>query len=423
MFELFGIFLAVFIPLLLSCLLSAAETAITAVSTAKIHKLKKDGSKQAALISELKEDKEGLISTILFINNLCNILSSTMATAFLIKVFGNEGVIYATCIMTILIIVFAEILPKTYSIDNPERVALALAKLLKMAVIFFRPIIRLINKVVEFIINIFKLKDSMHSHFVSPTEEIKGTIDLHHKQGAVDQHDKYMLDGVFYLGETYVSKVMTHRKNMLSIDLNQNIKEILTQVKNIGHTRIPVWKDNPDNIIGILNTKELLNVLLTEQNPDKINIQFLISDPLFIHENTALDEQLVEFKNKKNRLAIVIDEYGDIQGMITLSDILEEVVGEIHDKNDKKENNIILHEKNCIAKGDVTIRDINRMLNWNIPDDGEASTIAGFIIHEAERIPEIGEILFFSGFEFTILAKKSNQLTSIKVKKLEETNE
>jgi len=416
MLELFFTCLAVFVPLIFSCLLSAAETAITAVSTAKLHKLKKDGSKQAIVITELKEDKEGLISTILFANNLCNIISSTMATAFLIGMFGDEGVIYATFIMTILIIIFAEILPKTYAIASPEKVALKFSNFLRITVLICRPIVRLINTIIAYINKLFKLNEHSQQHLVSPTDEIKGAIDLHHKQGSVDQHDKYMLDGVFYLSETDVNKVMTHRKNMHSIDLNLSLKEILNQVKEIGHARIPVWKENPDNIIGILNTRELLNKNINNNSIKTININEAISEPMFVHENTALDEQLVEFKARKSRFAIVIDEYGDIQGIITLSDILEEVIGHIQDENDKESEEIILNGNTCLVKGEMPIRDINRMLSWHLPEE-EASTIAGLIIHEAEKIPEIDEVFNFYGFEFTILARKNNQLTNIKIKK------
>lgn len=414
MLETFLIIIAIIVPLIFSCLLSATETAITAMSTAKIHKLKKDGSARAAIISKLKEDKEGLISTILLANNSCNILASTMATAFLIKAFGDEGVIYATIIMTILIIVFAEVMPKTFAISNPERVALAFAHFLRITVLICKPITKLINKIVT----LFNMDNNPDNNLVSPTEEIKGTIDLHHKQGAVDQDDKYMLDGVFYLGETCISKVITHRRNMQSINIDLSIKDILSQVKNIGHAKIPMWKDNVDNIVGILNTRELLNVLLTEQDISKINIQNVISAPVFVHENTTLDEQLADFKARKNRFAIVIDEYGDIQGVISLSDILEEIVGHIQDEGDAEKNDIVLKDDACIVKGEVTIRDLNRALDWYLPDE-EASTIAGLLIHDAERIPEIGEILTFHGFTFSILEKDGNQLTSIKIQKSE----
>lgn len=415
MFELF-IILLVFFSLFLSGLLSTTETAITAMSIAKIHKLKTDGNKQAVIISKLREDKESLISTILLANNACNILASTLATALLIEMFGSEGVIYATIIMTVLIIIFAEILPKTYAIANPEKAALSFASFLQITVNICRPITKMINIIVDFMLKIFKMEDAS-GHLVSPTEEIKGTIELHHQEGSVDQSDKYMLDGVFYLGETHVSEVMTHRKNMHAINIDQDIKEIATQIREIGHTRIPVWRDKPDNIIGILNTRDLLFALLDKQNIDKVNISELITGPMFIHENTALDEQLAEFKSRKTHIAIVIDEYGDIQGIITLSDILEEVVGTIKDEHDEKEEEVVLQDNFCIVKGDVTIRDLNRRLNWSLPDE-EASTIAGLLIHEAEKIPEANENFLFYGFNFTIIEKKLNQLTRIKIEKV-----
>lgn len=414
MIELFFITIAIIIPLIFSCLLSAAETAVTASSMAKIHKLKKDGNIRATVISKLKEDKEGLISTILLANNSCNIIASTMATAFLIKMFGDEGVIYATIIMTLMIIVFAEVIPKTYAIAHPEKVALSFAYFLKITVALCKPITCLINRLVE----IINIKNSEGGHLVSPAEEIKGAIDLHHKQGAMDQDDKYMLDGVFYLSETKVSAVMTHRKNIHSINIDLSIKEILAQVKTIGHAKIPMWKDKPDNIVGVLNTKELLNVLLAQVDIDKIDISKLVTEAIFVHENTTLDEQLSEFKARKNRFALVIDEYGDIQGIITLSDILEEVVGRVQDENDNEKEDILAQGDNeCIVKGEVTIRDLNRKFNWHLPDE-QASTVAGLLIHEAERIPDEGEKLSYHGHAFAILTKDGNQLTSIKVTKI-----
>lgn len=414
MLELFIIIITIFIPLTLACLLSATETAITAMSLAKIHKLKKDGCDRAATIIKLKEDKEGLISTILLANNSFNILASSVATAFLIKIFGDEGVIYATIMMTILIIVFAEVLPKTYAISNPEKVAISFAQFLKITVLICRPFTKLINK----IISLFNFSGHPSLSLVSPTEEIKGTIELHHNQGAVDKEDKYMLDGVFYLGETTLDKVITHRKNMQSINIDQDIKQILKQLSNIKHARIPIWKENTENIIGILNTRELLNMLLIDQDLTKLDINKAITKPVFVHENTTLDEQLADFKAKKNRFAVVIDEYGAIQGVVTLSDILKVLVGDIQDENDKKEEIVLQNDGSCKVKGDLPVRDLNRIMNWNLPVE-EASTVAGLLILEAERIPEIGENLEFYQFNFTVLSKEANQITGIKIKKLE----
>lgn len=416
MSEIF-IIISVFGSLVLSGLFSATETAITAISIAKIHKLKSDGNKKAAIISKLRENKEKLISTILLANNGCNILSSTLATALLIDIFGNEGVIYATLIMTILIIIFAEIIPKTYALANPERVALAFAKFLEVTVKICNPITRTISFTVEFIMKFLKIENAIN--LVSPTEEIKGAIDLHHSEGSVDQSDKFMLDGVFYLGETRVSEVMTHRRNMITLNIEQDVKSLRVELKKIGHTRIPVWQDSPDNIIGILHTRDLLNSLLDNDDLSLDEVKKLLTEPLFIHESTSLDEQLAEFKEKKARFALVIDEYGDILGMITIYDILEEVVGRIQDERDPVKEDLVVDGENYIVKGELTIRDLNRKLNWQLPDE-EATTIAGLLIHEAERVPEVGENLYFYGFNFTILAKNLNQITSVRIVKNEE---
>jgi Mg2+/Co2+ transporter CorB len=417
MLELVILTSIIIVPIVLAGLLSASETAITAISLAKIHKLKTNGNKRAQVISDLREDKESLISTILLANSTFNIIASTVATAVLIRYFGEGGVIYATVLMTILIIVFAEILPKTYAIAYPEQVALSFAYFLKIAVAICSPITRTINVIVVFILKLFKMHDASNGSIVSPTEEIRGTIEMHHKQGSVDHGDKYMFDGIFYLSETNVGKVMTHRKNMRSINIDLDIENIIAQIKDIGHTRIPVWQNNSDNIIGILNTRDLLYNILEKQNFNEINIKDLIAEPIFIHENTALDIQLAEFKEQKARFAIVIDEYGDIQGLITLSDILEEVVGCIHDERDKAQEEIICLNGACTVKGDLAVRDLNRMLHWNLPED--EATIAGLLIHELEQIPEVGENFAFNGFNFVVLAKEGNQLTNIRIEKMQ----
>jgi Mg2+/Co2+ transporter CorB len=417
MLELVILTSIIIVPIVLAGLLSASETAITAISLAKIHKLKTNGNKRAQVISDLREDKESLISTILLANSTFNIIASTVATAVLIRYFGEGGVIYATVLMTILIIVFAEILPKTYAIAYPEQVALSFAYFLKIAVAICSPITRTINVIVVFILKLFKMHDASNGSIVSPTEEIRGTIEMHHKQGSVDHGDKYMFDGIFYLSETNVGKVMTHRKNMRSINIDLDIENIIAQIKDIGHTRIPVWQNNSDNIIGILNTRDLLYNILEKQNFNEINIKDLIAEPIFIHENTALDIQLAEFKEQKARFAIVIDEYGDIQGLITLSDILEEVVGCIHDEHDKAQEEIICLNGACTVKGDLAVRDLNRMLHWNLPED--EATIAGLLIHELEQIPEVGENFAFNGFNFVVLAKEGNQLTNIRIEKMQ----
>jgi Mg2+/Co2+ transporter CorB len=409
----------VIIPIALAGLLSASETAMTALSLAKIHRLKTDGNKRAVIISRLREDKESLISTILIANSIFNILASTVATAALIKIFGDEGVIYATILMTVLIILFAEILPKTYAIAYPEQVALSFAYFLKVSVGICKPITKMINFVVLFIIKTFKMHKSCVEGEISPTEEIRGTIEIHHKQGYVDQGEKYMFDGIFYLSENNVGRVMTHRKNMYSINIDLDVKDLISQIQEIGYTRIPIWQDNPDNIVGVLNTKHLLNKLLIEKEIDKIKIKDLVREPVFVHENTSLGTQLSEFKRDKNRFAIVIDEYGDIQGLVTSSDILEEVVGSVvHDEHEKAKEEIVYSNGFYTVRGDLSIRDINRILHWTLPEE-EASTIAGLLIHELERIPDVGENFISNGFNFTILAKEANQLTIIRIKKLE----
>ena len=421
MIDLLIIFVVIFVPLIMGGLLSAAETSITALSLAKLHKLKSEGNKRANIIFNLREDKETLISTILLANNVFNILASSLTTAIFINIFGADGVIYATVLMTVLIIIFAEIFPKTYAIAYPESVALSLAHFLKIAVAIFKPITKAINALVDNSMKYLARRRKEKIHF-SSKEEIKGTIELHHKQGLVDNHDKYMFDGIFFLREANVGRVMTHRKNVKSINIEQSNAQILKMIKEIGHTRIPFWIDNPENIIGILNTKQLLFQLTNDNEIEKINFKTLLSKPVFVHENTTLDKQLSEFKNHKNKISIVVDEYGDIKGIITLADILEEVVGQVDDEYSSLEEKVKLLDDYYLVQGEVNVRDLNRLNQWELPYN-EASTIAGLVIHHLEKIPEVGENFYVDNYKFEVVGLNNNRITSVKIKRIPDEEE
>lgn len=412
--------LFVFILLAISALFSGSETALTAASKARIHALSKTGNKRALIVAKLIGDLEGLIGAILLGNNLVNILATSLATSVLIILFGDTGVIYATVAMTALIVIFAEVLPKTYAISNPDRAALIAAPVLRVLVFILAPITGAIQFIVRTTLKLFNISTA-NEHVLSAHEELRGAIDLHHHEGGVIKRDKDMLGGILDLQELEVSEIMVHRKSMGMIDAGQTNETIVQQVLASPHTRIPLWKDDPDNIVGVIHAKDLLRAVAAAQgNFESIDVMSIITKPWFVPETTAVRAQLNAFLRKKSHFALVVDEYGALMGLLTLEDILEEIVGDIAEEHDIEVPSIRSHGDGSVSvEGAVTIRDLNRALDWNLPD-GEATTIAGLVIHEAQTIPDVGQKFTFHGVRFEILRRQRNQITALKITHLRE---
>ncbi|MCD6035750.1 MAG: corC [Rickettsiales bacterium] len=410
--------IGIFFLLMASAYFSAAETALTAASRAKMHKLRVEGNKRAKIFEKLRQEKERMIGAMLLGNNAINILSSAIATSLLIKFFGDEGVVYATIIMTFLVLIFSEALPKTYAIQHAEQVALRLSPSLAIMVKILAPITNTVQWIVTAIIRLSGVNKGHEGDFISAYDAVRGAIDLHHKEGTIRKLDKDMLGGVLDLYEVEIQDIMVHRKQMEMIDANLPVAEIVNLVINSSHTRIPLWKDNPDNIVGILHVRDVLIAL--KQHTGEVNtldVMSIVTEPWFVPETTQVYVQLAAFRAKRRHFALVVDEYGTLQGLVTLEDVLEEIVGEIMDEHDTEARGIIAEGAGWhYLDGSVTIRDLNRKLDWNLPDE-DASTVAGLIIHEAQTIPDVGEIFTFHGVTFEIHEKEDNQVTGIRVKK------
>ena len=399
----------IFFLLLLSAYFSSSETAITTISEAKIHQW--DENKKFKKAKILLKSREKVIGTLLLGNNLVNILASALATSILINLFGDKGIIYATVIMTALIFIFSEVLPKTYAIREPERLVLYTAPI----TIFFTKILSPINIVVQnFVSSILYLtnRDKNNNDW---KQNLKGAILLANDKGDVRKRDRIMLESILDLHEIKVSEIMTHRKNIESLNILENIDNIINLALKSRFTRLPLWRENTDNIIGTLHIKDLLRA---KNINNTVDINNLMQKPLFISENTSLSEQLNNFKKETIQMAFVIDEYGDLQGLITLEDIIEEIVGEIFDEFDKQiVSPKILDDKSVSVDGTMTIRDLNRLMDWKLPDD-EASTVAGLVIDIAQKLPKINEIIYIEYFQFTILERQRTRITKINIKPL-----
>ena len=412
-----SIFLLILLIILviLSGFLSGSETAITATSKARILYKKKKGSKRAGYVLELLDKKDNVISTLLLSNNLVNILASSLATAFFYDLFGVEGIFYATLLMTVVIVIFAEVLPKTYAINRPNRTALLIS-----------PIIYYLNKILfifVFVINLIvrlifrKNENDIKNNDLQSEEELKGVIDLYKTSNPDYEQEKDMLQSILQLNDITVEEIFTHRKNIYSIDSSLNTNEIINKINNSRYTRIPFWKDNPENIIGLLNVRTL-NIDLKNHNESKEIIFDKISNPWFIPETTNLLEQLVEFKKRKEHLAFVVDEFGELLGLITLEDIIEEIVGEIVDEIDVPENDFKLNNYGkMIINGEKNIRDLYKSFDLD-PPEIESSTIAGYILDMSKKIPSYGELFKDNFFTYKILSHSKKQISKVEISKI-----
>lgn len=410
----------VLLLIMLSALFSGSETALTATAKARIMAIAKSGSKRADRVLALIEDKERLIGAILLGNNLVNILATALTTSLFAGLFGPEGVIYATVVMTLLVLIFAEVLPKSYAISNPDRMALGVSPIIALVVTVFAPVVRIVQSIVRVTLRLFGVELTDSAHVLSPQEEIKGTIDMHSAEGGLDSDEKNMLGSILELETRPVYDVMVHRSAMQTVNINQDPDAFIDAVVKSPYTRLPVHDGNPENIIGIVHAKDVLRNLRhaakgTNARARKLIPRRLVSKAWFVPETTTLREQLNAFLEKKAHIALVVDEYGDIQGLVTLEDILEEIVGDIRDEHDFIVPGVTESaDGSIVVEGNVTVRDLNRQLDWDLPED-DAVTIAGLVIFQAGRLPIVGSRYKFLDYEAEVTGRKRNQVTEVRI--------
>ena len=420
-----GGLLGIFFLLILSAFFSGSETALTASSRARLRNMTDRGSTGAKKALEITTDNGSLIGTILLGNNVVNILATSLATTIFVSIFGEKGIAYATIIMTLLILIFAELLPKTYAINNPEGAARRVAPLIAFFIYFLSPIIRFVRKIVQLILSLTGLKIDPNKQVLA-LEEIAGAIALHHSEGAVKKDARDRLLGVLDLPDRVVEEIMLHRSQIEMVDADDHPKKILQKCLKSPYTRIPIFKNNQENVVGVLHAKDLLRKTSTisvggrrKFDIDTFDIMKVAMKPYFIPETTTLDLQMRQFLKRKAHFALVVDEYGDLRGLITLEDIIEEIIGEITDEHDVDIDQMVgTSDGNVIVDGGMNIRDLNRAYDWSLPDN-EANTIAGLVIHEAQLIPVVGQVFNFYGFRFEILEKEKNKISKIKLVQLD----
>jgi Mg2+/Co2+ transporter CorB len=413
-----GLSLAAIIFLIaLSAFFNLSETALTAASRARMHALEDDDNAKAKVVNQVLSSPEKMIGTVLLGNTLVDVLAAALASNLAVQLYGEFGVAYATAAITVLIVIFAAVLPKTYALAYADRVALFVAPVMRGVIVLLTPMTKAIEFVVRQLLKLTPGKADDAANILAAHEEIRGTIDLQAKEGSVAKGDANMLGGVLDLRDLEVADIMVHRTKMETINADDPPSKILDEILKSQYTRAPVWKDEPENIVGVLHTKDVLLALgRSGWDPSKLDIMSFTTEPWFVPDSTSVKDQLNQFLKKKAQLALVVDEYGEVQGLITLEDILEEIVGQITDEHDTQESHIRPQADGTVnVDGIVAIRDLNRQMDWDLPDE-EATTIAGLVIHEAQTIPEPGQIFTFHGYRFEILRKSRNKVTALRIK-------
>ncbi len=413
--------------LILSAYFSGSETALTAASRGKLRAQAEKGSKGAEKALAITEDNERLIGSVLLGNNLVNILAASLATAMFTRLFGESGVALATLVMTLLVLIFAEVLPKTYAITNAEKAAALTAPIILVVIRIFAPVVTMVRWMVRGVLGMFGVKIDPDSHILAVREEIAGALYLGQSEGVVEKEDRDRILGALDLGDRVVEEIMLHRSQIEMIDADSDPDAILRQCLKSRYTRLPVFRDDPDNIIGVIHAKDLLRAvhkLVSGSNaPSNALAQFDVCSvarkPYFVPETTTLDDQMRQFLLMRSHFALVVDEYGALEGLITLEDILEEIVGEITDEFDVDEEPPVelTSGNDYLVDGTMTIRDLNRANDWTLPDEA-ANTIAGLVIHEAQIIPLAGQVFSFHGFRFEVLEVQDNRITKLKIRRL-----
>ncbi len=391
--------------LFFSAFFSGSETALLSLNKIRIKKLAREGNKNAIIVEELINNPETLLATILVGNNIVNIAAASIATAIAIEFFGSKGIGIATGVLTFVILVFGEITPKSISAENAERISLLVAKPIKFFIKFFSPLVYILTLITGPV-----TKRSGKRRVMITEDEIRLLVEMGEKEGVIEKEEKEMIKGVFEVGDMVAKEVMIPRVDMVCIEVNESIDEALKLIRETGFSRIPVYEGNRDNIVGILYAKDIIRHL-----NKKIKIKDIMRPPFFIPETKSLRELLREMQKLKLHMAIVVDEYGGTAGLVTLEDIIEEIVGEIMDEVDEEEELIRrIDENTWLVNARARIEEVNEILNLEIPED-EFETIGGFVFNKLGKIPKIGDYIEIDGVKITVEKMKDKRIRKVRI--------
>jgi putative hemolysin len=393
----------------LSALFSASETALTSLSKIRIRQMVEEEVKGANLINKLVENPSKMLSAILVGNNVMNIGSSALATSIAIKQFGERGVGIATGIMTILVLIFAEITPKSLASRNPEKVSLKVSRCIFFLTTLLNPVAIVFTYITNFIIKLFGGKGYITKPFITE-EELKAMLDVSHEEGVLEIEERKMINNVFEFGDSQVKDVMVPRTDIIAIEVSSSYREVLKTFREEQFSRIPVYRENIDDVIGILHLKKL--AFIDEKDFD---INEALRDAYFTYEYKKTTELFEEMRKERASVTIVLDEYGGTSGLVTMEDLVEEIVGEIEDEYDDYEIGIeVIKEDEYIIDGSIKIDLVNEMIGTSIESE-DFDSIGGFVIGELGRFPDKGQTLEYENIKFIIEEIDKNRIKKLKV--------
>ena len=391
---------------------SASETSLMSLSKIRIRYMEDEGVKGAKLVGSLIEKSSDLLSSILVGNNIVNIAATSVSTSLFINIFGDGGVAIATAVMTVLVLVFGEITPKTIAANSPEKVAVVVSKPISIIMKITKPIVWVFNLLTGIIFKIMGIDNDGVKPFITE-EELKAMVNVSHEEGVLEMEEREIINNVFQFGDMQAKEAMIQRLDMVAIDIEDSYDEIIELFKSEKLSRLPVYQESIDDIVGILNIKDI--IFLSDEESENFDIKDYVREAFFTYEFKKITQLLEEMKKEKTQMAIVVDEYGGTAGLLTIEDLVEVIVGDIDDEYDEEEEEIVkINDNEYLVEGSTKISDVNEQLGINLESE-EFDSIGGFIIGYLKRIPEENEIIEVEDVKFKVESIDKNRINKIRI--------
>ncbi|MBE5969711.1 MAG: HlyC/CorC family transporter [Lachnospiraceae bacterium] len=405
------ILLIIFALIAFSAFFSSAETAMMSASKIKIRNLADEGNEKAKLLLKLLENQSKMLSTILIGNNIVNIIVSSLTTILAQKLFGNIGITIGTAIITVVVLIFGEITPKTAASINAEKMAIRYARIIYIITIIFTPIIWIINSLAFFVMKLFKINTKAREQAITESE-LRSIVDVSHEEGVLEEQEKKIINNLIDFGDDKAEDIMVPKIDVTCVDINASYEELMAIFKEEMYTRMPVYEDSTENIVGIINMKDL--VLYKQDEP--FNVRDFLREAHFTFEGKPLSELMLEMKKDAVSMMIVIDEYGAAVGIITLEDLLEEIVGEIRDEYDADEFDELQQagDNEYVVEGQMRLDDFNDNLGTSLESD-DYETIGGYIMGKIDRIPKAGDVVFTGNVKLSVESVDNKRIDKVRV--------
>ncbi|WP_302626531.1 HlyC/CorC family transporter [uncultured Eubacterium sp.] len=401
------------ILLLFSAFFSSAETALTTVNKVRLRMLIDDGNKKAVILDKVLENSRKMLSTVLIGNNIVNIAASSLTTIFTQNVFHVSWIVsIGVGLLTLTIIIFGEIIPKTIATIHAESMALAYAKYVRFFMIILTPFIFVLNVFSSFMLKIFRVNINLNSASITE-DELRTIVGVSQEEGIIEEDEFDMINNVFDFGDTCAKDIMIPKIDITMVPIDITYNELLDVIKEDKYTRMPVYKEDTDNVVGIINIKDMI---INEVDNSTFDIRKLMREPYYTHEKEELNDLLIEMRNKEPGMCIVLDEYGQCEGLITLEDIVEEIIGDIHDEFDEAEEQVLrqIGDHEYIVEGSINLDDFNDQLETNI-DSEDYESLGGLIIEHLDRLPNKGDCVTIDNCRLTVIKMDDKRIDLVKV--------